>query len=230
MLSKNQFYWVNLCELIWGNRIIRARIIGSLLSFPVLFFIMILTMEYYQLPIPIGYCLIFLSGLYYHLYVTIFSISMVYSYLKFLSIHRMLLKTILLIYLIGLMSSLVNCSILIGLISLHYIQVEVGQVYLAFVLSNFIMMPLCLWIASFDYVKTDLFIAKVAFYQPSSLHFVVAVLSMILFNLIIAARTEFNWPLNTVLIALLILVILTGIVLKPMITKIYVNCQNTIAS
>lgn len=229
MLNKNQFYCPVLWKLIWGNRIFRARIIGATISFPALFFTMTLTANYFHLPIPISYVLMFLSGLYFHLYITIFTISMVYSYVKFLFVYRLLLKLILLIYLLGFLTSLINSVIMLGLISFNFMNVGVGQVYIAFILINFVLTPICIWIASYDYFRADLFGSNASYYQPKSLHLVLMLCVLAAFNLVIGAHKEFSWSLNVEFSVLVILIFIIGFLLKPITKSIYVNCQNMIA-
>lgn len=229
MLNENSNNWPSLWRLIWGNPILRARLIFSVGSFPVFVFITIFVFQYLEIQAPITYMLVFLSGLFYHFYVTIFSISAVYSYSKFLIYNRILLKVFTIIYVLGLFSSIVNCTIIIGLNSINHLQFEGGQICFAFFMSNFVFAPLGFWISSFDFVKIDLFRSNVGIYQPRPIYLAVAIMFLMVFSLLLDARTEFKWSFNLIFSVMLGLIGVIGISLKFMIKKICMNYQKSIA-
>jgi hypothetical protein len=228
MSNENLNYWQILWKLIWGNRILRSRIIFTIGSFPMFLFIAIFVFQYLGIEPRGTYMLFFLSGLFYHFSITFFSISAVYSYFKYLINHRALLAIFIFIYLIGLLTSIVNCAFLLGLNSISSLQFEVGQVCIAFFISNFVFAPLGFLICSYDFVKIDLFGSNVGFYQPRPIYLSVVIVFFFMFSLLLDARTEYGWSLNLVL---LILFVLSGIILaflKFILKRIYVNCQNSI--
>jgi hypothetical protein len=218
-----------LWKLIWKNEILRTRLIFSIGSFPMFVFIAIFIFEYLGVQLPITYILIFLSGMFYHFSVTIFSISAVYSYSKFLINNRILLEVFIVIYLLGLLASVMNCIIIVQLNSINYMPFEVGQIYFAFFMSNFVFAPLGFWVSSFDFVKIDLFRSNVDIYQPRPIYLAVAIVFLLVFSLLLDARAEFNWSFNSIFIVMIGLIVVIGVFLKRIMRIIYVNYQNSIA-
>jgi hypothetical protein len=229
MLNEILNYLSILWKLIWKNKILRTRLIFSIVSFPVFVFIVIFIFEYLGVQPPITYILIFLSGLFYHFSVTIFSISAVYSYSKFLINNRILLKVFIFIYFLGLLASVMNCTIIVQLNSIHYLPFEVGQIYFAFFMSNFVFAPLGFWVSSFDFVKIDLFRSNVDIYQPRPIYLAAAIVFLLVFSLLLDARAEFNWSFNSIFIVMTGLIVVIGVFLKRIVKIIYVNYQNSIA-
>ncbi|HAD33075.1 MAG TPA: hypothetical protein DCF44_00975 [Chitinophagaceae bacterium] len=159
---------------------------------------------------------------------TIFSISLIYSYLKFLLFNRLLLKILLFVYLIGVISALANCTVF-WLISLNYdLGLGFEEIFIAFVINNFAFSPVCLLVASHDNIKMDLFGPKQGFFQPRAIHVVISIFSFVAFSLAMSKYT--NGPKDLLLIILLILISLYVVFLKFLLKRIHSNCQNTIAS
>jgi hypothetical protein len=214
---------------LWRNSVLRARLIFSVVSFPLFVYLAILIFQYLGVPSPVSYILIFLSGLFYHFCATIFFVSAVYSYLKFLIHHRILLKLFIIIYFFGLIASILNCIIIIQLSSINALQFEVGQVYFAFLMSNFVFAPLGLLVCSFDFVKVDLFRSNERIYQARPIYLAVAIVSLSVFSLLLDAREEFGWSFSLIIMIMLGLIGFIGLFLKRIIRAVYVNCQNAIA-
>lgn len=216
-------------RLIWKNKPIRNRIVFITVYFPLFILISIYISNLLEIKLRATYILIFLSGMFYHFFITSFSISAIHSYLKFLLINRLMLNTFILIYILGVLSSVINCLILVGLNSVNQFQFDIGQVIIAFLLSNFIFAPIGFWISSFDFVKINLFESKYGHYQPRPIYLATAIVFLLLFSLFLDARTEFGWQLNTILLFLAFLIVLIGISLKLIFKIIYLNFQNSIA-
>ncbi len=174
------------------------------------------------------YALAFLTGFSYNAFITIFSIGMVYSYLKFLLVQRLLIKVLLLIYAVGLVSSLINSVAFLGLNFFNSIDYPFIQILTAFVVSNFILPALFILVASIDYAKIDLYQAKTRFFQPRSLQVLVVILSWSIFSFIIRLSNDLD--INSGLIAFLILTVLLGISTRYLIKRVLLNCQNAITS
>lgn len=216
-------------NLIWRNKPLRSRIIFTVAYFPLFFFVSIYISQLLGVKLRVTYMLIFFSGMYYHLFVTIFSISAVYSYLKFLLINRLLLKIFILIYGFGVLASVINCTILVGLNSVSQFQFEIGQVFIAFLLSNFIFAPLGFWISSFDFVKINLFEQKNGLYQPRPIYLATVIVFLLIFSLLLDALIEFRWQINTVFMFLFCIIAIIGVFLKLISKSVHLNCQNSIA-
>lgn len=219
---------MHLSQLVWRNRLFRERIIVSSITIPILLFTSVILAARVHLRFSISYVLAFLSGWFYCMSVTIFSISLVFSYLKYLLLNRLLLKMLLFVYLIGVISALVNCFVF-WLISLNYqIGLEFEQISFAFIINNLFFPPVCLLIASYDNIKMDLFGPKQSFFQPRSIHVVISIFSFMAFSL--AMSTYTSGPKNLLLLIVLILISLNLFFVRFIKKRIYTNCQNTIAS
>lgn len=224
MLSKKSD-WVNLTQLIWRNRHFRTGIILTCFTIPGIFLLLIVIFAGYQ--ISVRYVLAFLSGFFYCMSVTIFSISFVFSYMKFLLIHRLLFKLLFLVYTIGIISSATNCAIL-GMFPSDYIDIPFEQICLAFTINTIIFPPICLWVASHDNIKIDLFGPKHNFFQPRSTHIVMGIFAFLVFGLLMSFCSR--WSIDFILLGLTIAIIVNAFLFKAWEKKIYANCQNTIAS
>lgn len=224
--------WSDLLKLVWRNRFIRERIVVYCLLFP-LVILMVMLFAGHLFPAETfsttyTYALAFLTGFSYNAFITIFSIGMVYSYLKFLLVQRLLIKVLLLIYAVGLVSSLINSVAFLGLNFFNSIDYPFIQILTAFVVSNFILPALFILVASIDYAKIDLYQAKTRFFQPRSLQVLVVILSWSIFSFIIRLSNDLD--INSGLIAFLILTVLLGISTRYLIKRVLLNCQNAITS
>ncbi|MCM0060395.1 MAG: hypothetical protein NBV57_05995 [Algoriphagus sp.] len=215
--------------LIWRNKALRSRIIFIVAFFPLFVLLSIYISQLLGVKLRVTYMLIFFSGMFYHFFVTVFSMSAIYSYLKFLLINRLLLKIFTLIYSLGMLVSMIYCSILIGLSSVGQFQFEVGQVIIAFLLSNFIFAPLGIWISSFDFVKINLFEKKNELYQPRPIYLATAIVFLLIFSLLLDAQIEFEWQLNTIGIFLFCAIVIIMSLLIPIFKSVHLNFQKSIA-
>lgn len=224
----NEGFYSVLWQLIWKNPILRKRIVFSVCSFPLFIFVAVFVVQYLDFQIRATYILIFLSGLFYHFFVTIFSISAVYSYSKFLIYNRILFKIFIGIYFLGLLTSIMNCAILIGVDFVGNLQFEVEQIYISFLMSNFIFAPLGFWVSSFDFVKMDLFGSSFEG-QPRPMYLAVIIVFLLMFSLLLDARAEFGWSSNLFFLILFVLILIVGAFLRFIFKCIYINYQNSIA-
>ena len=206
MSRGDYFNLSSLLKLTYRNKLIRSRIIVCCIINPAIFFsIIILVGQHF--PLSINYTFIFLLGWFYHSYVSIFAMSMINSYLKFLNYYGLELKILLIIYMTGLISSLVNSVILVGLISLNYLDANIDQVYVAVFFINFVIAPVIIWIGSFDTIRINLFGSYTNFYQPRPLHIIVILLSLVIVNV---SNQLYNKMPEIVLVCLVALSVITA--------------------
>lgn len=216
-----------LWKLIWKNRIIKSRIATSF-GFSLFFLVAIPVFQFLEVASLNTYTLLFLSGMFYHFYVTIYSLSCLYSYFKFLINYRVLIRSFALIYFFGILSSILGCIIVLGYSWAGYIEIDVGQIYLSFLISNFVFAPLCFWASSYDFVKINLFSPLSGFYQPRPIYIAVMLVSVLVFSLLLDARSEFLWPLGLSVIVILVIIGIIGVMFKFILKKVYINCQKSL--
>jgi hypothetical protein len=220
-------YFPLLWELIWRNRILKSRIVVSL-GFSLFLLGAIPIFQYLEISSLTSYALLFLSGMFYHFNVTIYSFSCFHSYLKFSLNHGVLMKLFALVYLLGLLSSIVSCFVLVNFSAVGYMKIEAGQIYLSFLMSNFVFAPLSFWASSYDFVKINLFSPLSGFYQPRPVYMSVTLVSVAIFSLLVDARREFNWPFGFSMIVVMVIIGFIGIILKTALKRVYINCQKSI--
>src|SRR5690606_5121076 len=179
--------------LIWKNRVLKNRIVTSL-GFSLFFLIAIPTLHFLEIASISSYMLLFLSGMFYHFHVTLYSLSCLHSYFKYLINHQILITSFLLIYFFGILSSIAGCTILLGYSWIGPLKIDKEQIYFSFLVSNFIFAPLSFWASSYDFVKINLFNPLADFYQPRSIYITVTLISVLGFSLLIDAHGEFSWP------------------------------------